>query len=111
MRNGTRWLVGLLVMAALAACGAKEEKGVCITKFSKDSAEQCRLDTARDLCKTLGEPTSSLPDQSSRFEPVTKEDRDRWENVKTTGGDITALTCRRLGFMHCSQASGMCTIR
>lgn len=103
-------IAGLVVVFSFVACSSKKESGACVTTFD-GKTEQCRPDTAQDLCKQLGEPTASLPQQASRFEPVSKEDRERWENVKSMGGHVSGLTCQRLGFMHCSQASGYCTAR
>jgi hypothetical protein len=102
-RNMTKYTVRmpLFLVASLAIgllSGCEKEKGACIATF--DKSEECRTETTRELCTAYAEPGVGSP-KTTRFVAVTKEDRDRFENVKAIGGDVTGLVCRRLGYLDC----------
>jgi hypothetical protein len=98
-------LAGALASGLLGACD-KQEDGACIMIY--DNRDDCRIRTTADMCTKFASGGVGAP-KSTRFEPVTQEDRDRYENIKAPGSDITPLICQRLHYLHCQQASGLCT--
>jgi hypothetical protein len=97
-------LLALFLAIGVAACD--EEEGACILSY--EQREECRPRTTASLCTEFGNGTGALV-PTTRLMPVTDEDRDRFENVKALGGDVTGLVCQRLGYIDCR--AGVCQRR